>query len=408
LYQFAVTTTTVHQSGCIDGVAGSVTIKEQHMLKSAPQKGQASQQQEENVPATKKTKWKNAPKKSGEPKPLTKRRLGADGLPEAAVSYIDHAPVHPVYIHADGLFRPVAHGQGDSSGTISKIYSMGAAKILCQWQSQQALNIVDQSVLFFICQLAAQPSRVFGVVPAAANVTAMTKSLNAVGLCSDLEHCGVKTTLPEIARGIGLTPTGTNSHAMLESLNRLAATRMTRTVLDGNGNPSEKSGQSNVIGLVCGDEFQYIVLNIELTKACSASGTVSWVNMREYRSIKSKPAKRLHAWLSNWASTRETRVVDLSLLPKHIWGHIPCTTSASKSRAHTLRAAIQEIARLPGWICFVDADKKRLMVRKPIFAGTKAVTAATLTTPAATTSTTAERKTSKSLKSSTGVALQEV
>jgi hypothetical protein len=246
------------------------------------------------------------------------------------------------------------------------------------------------------------------VVPAAANITAMTKSLNAVGLCSDLEHRGIKTTLPEIARGIGLTPTGTNSHAMLESLNRLAATRMTRTVLDGNRNPTNNWGQSNVIGLVCGDEFQHIVLNIELTKACGVSGTVTWVNMRESRSIKSKPAKRLHAWLSNWASTRETRVVDLNLLPKHIWGHTPCTTSAAKSRAHTLRASIQEIASLPGWICFVDADKKNLMVRKPIFAGTKAATAATPTIPAVTTSTTAETKTTQRLKSSTGVASQTI
>ena len=384
------------------------------MLKSGTKKGQASQQQAENASATKKTLWKTTAKNSDESKCLTRPRLGADGLPEAAVSYMDHAPVHPVYIHADGLFRPVAHGQANDCGIVSKIYSMGSVKISCQWQSKQALNIVDQSVLFFICQLASQPARLFGLVPAAVNATttamvmSISKSLNAVGLSSNFPHHGIRTTLPEIARGIGLTPTGTNSHAMLESLNRLAATRMTRTVLDCHGNPSEQSGQSNVIGLLCDDEFHYILLSIELTKASSVSGTVSWVNMREHRSIKSKPAKRLHAWLSNWASTRETRVVDLSLLPKHIWGNSPCTTSASKSRAHTLRATIQEIARLPGWICFVDADKKRLMVRKPIFAGTKAVTAATLSTPAATTSKIAERKTSESLKSSTGVALQTV
>lgn len=384
------------------------------MLKSGTKKGQASQHHGENASATKKEKWKTTAKNSDESKGLTKPRLGATGLSAAAVAYMDHAPVHPVYIHADGLFRPVAHGRGNDCGVVSKIYSVGSVKILCEWHSKQALNIVDQSVLFFICQLAAQPGRRFGLIPAAPKATAsvmamaitMAKSLNAVGLSSNFEHHGIRTTLPEIARGIGLTPTGTNSRAMLESLNRLAATRMTRTVLDCNGNPSKQSGQSNVIGLLCNDEFHCILLNIELTMASKAHGTVSWVNMREHRSIKSKPAKRLHAWLSNWASTRETRVVDLSLLPKHIWGHAPCTTSASKSRTHTLRATIQEIARLPGWICVVDADKKRLMVRKPIFAGTKAVTAATPTTPAATTSTIAERKTSKSLKPSTGVALQ--
>jgi hypothetical protein len=378
------------------------------MLKTETKKSQGSQQQGANTPATKKTRWNAATKKSGITKHIGKIRVGADGRAEPAVQYIDHAPVHPVYIHADGLFRPVPHGKGDSPGTVSKIYSMGKAKILCQWQSQQALNIVDQSVLFFLCQLASQPARVFGVVPAATNATAMTKSLNAIGLCSDLQHRGIKTTLPEIARGIGLTPTGTNSRAMLESLNRLAATRMTRTVLDGNLQPTDNCGQTNVIGLVCGDDFQHIVLNIELTKACGVSGTVTWINMREYRAIKSKPARRLHAWLSNWASTRETRVVDLNLLPKHIWGHTPCTTNAAKSRAHTLRASIQEIASLPGWICFVDADKKRLMVRKPIFAGTKAATAAIPTPLAATASTTAETQTTQSSKASTDAALQAI
>jgi hypothetical protein len=374
------------------------------MPKAEFKKKQDSQKNGGNLPAAKTSQWK----KAGDFSKLKKIRLGTDGLREPAVSYMDHAPVHPVYVHSDGLFRPVPHGSIDSGLNVSKIYRMGGAQILCQWQSQHALNIVDQSVLFFLCQVAVQPGRVEWVVPAAEKVTALTKSLNAVGLCSDVEHRSIKTTPPEIARGIGLTPTGTNSHAILESLNRLAATRMTRTVLGEDGNPTSQIGITNVIGLVCDDEFQNVVLNIELTKACGVSGSVTWINMREHRSIKSKPAKRLHAWLSNWASTSETRAIDLKLLPKHIWSDQPCTTSAAKSRAHTLRKSIHEISRLAGWVCFIDVDKKRLMVRMPIFAGTKAAAAATPTTFAVTTSTIAERKSSTSPKSSPGMVLQSV
>lgn len=378
------------------------------MLKSEPKKGQTSQQQGENAPATKKTKWKTAAKKSGNSKRLTKRRLGADGLPEAAVTYMDHAPVHPVYLHADGLFRPVPHGKGDTGSRVSKIYSMGTKKIFCEWQAKQALNIVDESVMMYLCQIAAQPNREFHVSNVHPNTAVLMRSLNAAGLASDIFHSGIKTTLPEVARGIGLTATGSNSKAVLESLNRLASARMRRTVLNPDGSRSMDTGTSNVIGLVCDDDSQSIVLNAELSKACNRSGTVAWVNMREHRAIKSKPAKRLHAWLSNWASTREVRTLDMKLLPKHVWGPQACSAAAIKSRLHTLRSCIQEIAVLPGWICSIDKTRNCLMVRKPIFAGTKAATAATPTIPAETASPTAERETEESSKSSTGVALQTV
>lgn len=378
------------------------------MLRTETKESQANQQQGENAPATKKTRSKPIYQNTGKSKHSTKRRLGADGLPEAAVAYMDHAPVHPVYLHADGLFRPVPHGMGNTGSRVSKMYSMGTTKIFCEWQLKQALNIVDQSVMMFLCQIAAQPNRAFPVSGVHPNTAVLMKSLNAAGLASDIFHSGITTTLPEVARGIGLTATGSNSTAVLESLNRLAATRMRRTVLNPDGSRSTEVGSSNVIGLVCDDNSQSIVLNAELSKACHRSGTVAWVNMREHRAIKSKPAKKLHAWLSNWASTREIRTVDMKLLPKHIWGTQACSAAATKSRLHTLRSCIQEIAALPGWICSIDKTRNCLLVRKPIFAGTKAATAATPTAAAVTPSISAETKTTQSLKSSTDAALQAI
>lgn len=376
------------------------------MLKTETKNPQGIQQQGENAPATKKTKWRNAAGKTGNTKHIKNVRAIADGRP--TIDYMDHAPVHPVYLHTDGLFRPLPNSKSEPRLAVEKYYQANKVYLHCKWRGKHALNIFDQSVLMFLCQLAAQPSRAFHVCAADEKTAVLMRSLNVEGLGCDLIHIGIRTTFPEVVRGIGLSATGTNSTAVLESLNRLAATRMRRTKANADGSLSDVTGTTNLLGLVCGDDAQSIVLNTELSNACRRIGAVAWVNMREQRLIKSKPAKRLHAWLSNWASSRETRAVDLKLLHKHIWGNQPCTASATKSRSHTLRASIQEISQHTGWVCFVDEDKKRLMVRKPIFAGTKAVTAATSTIPAETASTTAERETEESSKSSTGVALQTV
>ncbi len=375
------------------------------MLKTEKKKSQTNQQQGRNAPATKKTKWKNTAEKTDKTKSIRNVRVGADGRPEPTIQYMDHAPVHPVYLHAVGLFRPVPHGKSESRLSVDKIYSMNKVNILCEWRGKHALNIVDQSVMMFLCQLAAQPSRAFQVSAALENTAVLMKSLNAAGIASDAIHTGVKTTLPEVARGIGLTATGNNSKAVLESLNRLAATRMRRTVLNADGSRSTGIGTTNVIGLVCDDDAQSIVLNAELSKACNRLGTVAWVNMRENRSLKSKPAKRLHAWFS-WGAkeTIKGECYNCTLLPKHIWGNEPCSSSAAKARAHTLRACIKDIANLSGWVCHMDTTKKKLVVRKPIFVGTQSLSAVTLTKTAETTTKFAETTTTGNPESSTGVA----
>lgn len=124
---------------------------------------------------------------------------------------------------------------------------------------------------------------------------------------------------------------------------------------------------------------------------------VAWVNMREHRSLKSKPAKRLHAWLCAWASPVERKSIGLDKLLVNVWGGPPAHADARKDRVRTLRQAIKEVGELRGWSCDLSADGKQLLVRKPRFAGTLAQaeqdaqsvsgahTAATPTAPAGTT-----------------------
>ena len=93
-------------------------------------------------------------------KPSPKPRLGANGQVEPVIDYMDHAPVHPLYVMTDGLFRPIQHGtRAAGIQAANSAIRGGACKTLvdCVWTSEQTLDITDQLVLYHLCQLAATP-----------------------------------------------------------------------------------------------------------------------------------------------------------------------------------------------------------------------------------------------------------
>ena len=104
--------------------------------------------------------------------------------------------------------------------------------------------------------------------------------------------------------------------------------------------------------------------------------------MREQRSLPSKPAKRLHAWLTAWASPVERKTIGLDKLLVHVWGDLPPGPDVRKDRMRTLRKAIKEVGELKGWSCELSAEGMQLLVRKPLFAGTAAQPESPAATPA--------------------------
>jgi hypothetical protein len=125
-------------------------------------------------------------------------------------------------------------------------------------------------------------------------------------------------------------------------------------------------------------------LNAELSNRCTNHEGVIWINMEEQRALESKPAKRLHAWLSAWACQYNMKTIGMELLPAHIYGPLKGTASAIHSRLDTARAAVREIASLPGWHFSVNMKAEQLKVRKPLFVGTAADAAFTPVKSAAT------------------------
>ena len=84
--------------------------------------------------------------------------------------------------------------------------------------------------------------------------------------------------------------------------------------------------------------------------------------MREHRVLRTKPAKRLHAWLSGWASAGSRKLVGLDSLLVNVWGELPATPAIRKDRKRTLRQAIAEVSHRTGWTCIYTEKGDQLLV----------------------------------------------
>ena len=341
-------------------------------------------QQKRKTPAGARTKQPSL-------KPSPKPRLGANGQIEPVIDYIDHAPVHPLYVMTDGLFRPIQHGtRAAGIQAANSAIRNGASKIRvdCVWKSEQVLDITDQLVLYHLCQLAATPGEHRHVVdkkrdPDEYAVALSVINYECVTAAKSIPHSledsltpstlvAVIATVPVLARGIGMTATGPNTEVVTHSLRRLAKTTCEVTlyhpgVRDPLGTFSYRL--LSAIRLEEGPILAQVTLNPELSAGCVSRSGVNWLNMREQRLLQSKPARRLHAWLSAWAFTGEVRKIKLDTLLPHVWGTEECTASAKKSRMRTLKDAVQAIAELPGWVCLLNDADRMVRVRKPRFVG---------------------------------------
>jgi hypothetical protein len=297
-----------------------------------------------------------------------------------AVDYMDHAPMHQLFVLTDGLFRPIQHGTRSQGLSAHGKYRIPGWTVECKFEGPSALNVVDESVFCYLNQrVAAGEGTLIGNDHPERHK--YVELMRMSGPLSNQPVTVLKVTGAQIARGIGLTGTGTNSRGMLDSLSRLAETSMRRRVVsDQNGEWSE--GQVTMIGLLCADGGYLVALNQEATwKASGEHVGVTWVNMRERRVLSGDVAKRLHTWFSGWAHGHSITRVGIEKLMPHVWGDEPRTADIKYKRMKKLQRALAEIASLRGWVCatVVAKEKTQVHVRKPAFVGSAhAVTAETV------------------------------
>lgn len=315
------------------------------------------------------------PSKPAKPQRVARRPPAAHPqLPDAptryVVDYIDHAPVWQGLIFARGLFRPTQNGAPAVPIQVRFNAKVDGSSMSYLLDSPEALNITDQAVYFYLCQRVAALKFV-PIDNEYDRFEVYRQTLGVSGLWEQKWMAVVVATPSAIAAGIGLTRTGTNAKAMLASLNRLSQVTMQVHEVS-NAGTIIRQGSSRFLGFLCYDDEVRIVMHFESTLLAYQRKSVAWISMREHRALSTKPAKRLHAWLSAWASAGSRKLVGLDSLMVNVWGEKPATPAIRKDRKRTLRQAIAEVSHLPGWTCVYTEQGDQLLVARPAFAGTKA------------------------------------
>lgn len=315
------------------------------------------------------------PSKPVRPQRVARRPPAAHPQPPDAptryvVDYIDHAPVWQGLIFARGLFRPTQNGAPAVPIQVRFNSKVDGSSMSYLLDSPEALNITDQAVYCYLCQRVGALKFV-PVDHEHHRFEVYRQTLGVSGLWEQQWMAVVVATPSEIAAGIGLTRTGTNAKAMLASLNRLSQVTMQVHQVSNEGTII-RQGSSGFLGFLCYDNEVRIVMHFESTLLAYQRKSVAWINMREHRGLSTKPAKRLHAWLSAWASAGSRKLVGLDKLMVSVWGEEPATSAVRKDRKRTLRLAIAEVSHLRGWTCVYTEKGDQLIVERPAFVGTKA------------------------------------
>ncbi len=321
-------------------------------------------------PGSTHTRRAQASKRPRHPAPAL--RTGADGLPEPAVEYMDHAPMHPAFCFTKGLFRSLQNGSRDTALDVSGQYKVFDYEMTLRFIGPAMLDVTDMMVFSALCQQAALPEAAF-VGENHRSRQVVETGIKRSGHAWRVPYAIACTSYPALVKGAGLTSTGSNTDAIKASLKRLAATSICVTHVTGFGGKQEMA--ESLIAIFETKSGLKIALNsVASTVLKDTSKGVCWVNMRELRLLKSKPARRLHGMLCAWASSKSLKLIQEANLAAHIYGSEPEGASQKKDRLRTVRAATREIAKLPGWVCGVERPGM-MKVRKPVFKGTPVVNA---------------------------------
>ena len=191
-------------------------------------------------------------------RPIDQKRLAKRTM-RYAVDYMDHAPVWQAPIFARGLFRPTQNGAPAQPLEVHFTSKIQGSQMHYVARSPQALNMTDQAVYFHLCQLMAQSKHV--VAPSHEHYAAFKKALGMSGMRAKSPLPLVRVRPADLAAGIGLTRTGTNTKAVMSSLDRLSRTTLEFQRVEAGAVAEE--GHSRFLGLLSFDTEVWVVLNLE-------------------------------------------------------------------------------------------------------------------------------------------------
>ena len=247
-----------------------------------------------------------------------------------------------------GAFRPLRKGP---RGKLDVQMDWGDATI--HWRGPDQLGIVEQSVLLAVLEVAAEQWR-------NDRDALLVKPDDALwSLLAHQKHVfkpdivRILTSFRRLSLLCGKGDSGAELGLVRDALRRLAETTVwvKRAGLEGS---------SHLLGWQVSDDLQVVlVLNWRLTQALQGE-QYARISMRERSQLDSEPAKALHAVLSCKVNVGKAWDCGLHHLQPYVWGDTVVDGATRRKRHGRLRAALDEIDRLPGWTARVDGQQVRV------------------------------------------------
>jgi hypothetical protein len=276
------------------------------------------------------------------------------GRERVKVQRMDKAPI-PSWLTSAALWGSRRRGDAGidklALGEVPLHFAEGATQFAeAELQGVGQLRPVDLRLLLVVCQRVAMQSEREYVRPS--DGEDYTQALRRLGWPEQVLRGCVVAWLELPVRGLlaslGLTDTGSNRANLKASLRRLESMDFS-CVVDGSRfrwrmlDVFEESKTSI-----------HVLLNPQLTYPGVFKRGVAWVDLEEQRSLKSEPARQLHAWLSGWCSGGKRHIRFGNLL-SHVWPDEPKSPDALRYRRKCLSDALDAIAGLPGWLVSEDS-----------------------------------------------------
>lgn len=173
------------------------------------------------------------------------------------------------------------------------------------------------------------------------------------------------TTLHRLGKGAGLARSGSRVEAVAASLDHLAGVTVSLRAPSG-----ATTWQMPVLRWRRHEDGTVrIALNSALASALIGIDSAAAVPMVEHRALRTAGARLIHTWLCAWLGAGAEAPhggILLSTLAQHVWPAAPEPTPVwLRARRRWCRAALMEIADLPGWTVQFVAPGDKVLIRRP-------------------------------------------
>jgi hypothetical protein len=293
--------------------------------------------------------------------------------PYSVVRRFDAALLESTHVLADGIFRPLNTAKR-SSFHIKKevIYCVGKEekgfiKVGIEWRGIQ-LDVKDQQVFLAIVRLISEKDRrILATDEEADPLRAIVENV-MLGKKQEGSSIGVApTSLYEVCKLAGLAKSGANFKAVQDSIKRLMCTVCWISEIK-DGKPYRETEKS--FRLIADYEMLngqlYVGISPLLTNAILGNLPHAIIDMPSMRQVRGDVAKRLHMWLSTWASYDKNSDILIDTLVGHVWGDTGPTNEELWQRRHKVKKALTQIAKLEGWtVELIDSVNNKYRISKP-------------------------------------------